>query len=35
MKPIIGITSFEEEVQGYHTINTNYIRAVFAAGEFL
>lgn len=32
MKPIIGITTFEEEVKGYHTLNTNYINAVFAAG---
>ena len=32
MKPIIGITAFEEQVQGFHTLNTNYINAVFAAG---
>ncbi|NLV89510.1 MAG: gamma-glutamyl-gamma-aminobutyrate hydrolase family protein [Tissierellia bacterium] len=32
MKPIIGITSFDEQVQGYHSINNNYVNAVFAAG---
>lgn len=32
MKPVIGITTFEEEIKGYHTINSNYINAVFAAG---
>lgn len=32
MKPVIGITTFDEKVQGYHTINNNYMNAVFAAG---
>lgn len=32
LKPIIGITTYEEEVKGYHTLNTNYINAVFNAG---
>ena len=32
MKPIIGITTYEEDLEGYHTINSNYINAVFAAG---
>lgn len=32
MKPIIGITSFEEVERGYHRISSNYINSVFAAG---
>lgn len=32
MKPIIGITTFEEQSKGYHTVKSTYINAVFAAG---
>lgn len=32
MKPIIGVTTFEELEKGYHSVNSNYIKAVFAAG---
>lgn len=31
-KPIIGITTFEEDLKGFHTVNSNYVDAVFAAG---
>jgi len=32
MKPIIGITSYEEDLKGHHNLNSNYINAVFDAG---
>lgn len=32
MKPIIGITTFEELEKGFHSVNNNYINSVFAAG---
>lgn len=32
LKPIIGITTFESEIAGYHTINSYYINSVFDAG---
>ena len=32
MKAIIGITSYEEREVGYHSINTNYVNAIFDAG---
>lgn len=32
MKPIIGITTFESETKGYHTVNSYYINSVFDAG---
>ncbi|MFA5576547.1 MAG: gamma-glutamyl-gamma-aminobutyrate hydrolase family protein [Tissierellaceae bacterium] len=32
MKPIIGITTFEEDSKGYHSVKNTYIDAVFAAG---
>lgn len=32
MKPLIGVTSYESDRKGYHTINTNYINSVFDAG---
>ena len=35
MKPIIGITSFDEQVQGYHSINNNYVNAVLPQVEYL
>lgn len=32
MKPIIGITSYEEDLKGHHNINNAYIDAVYDAG---
>ena len=32
MKPIIGITTFESEQKGFHTVNSYYINSIFDAG---
>lgn len=32
MKPIIGITSYEEDLKGHHNLNSNYVNAVSDAG---
>ncbi len=32
LKPIIGITTFETEKKGFHTVNSYYINSIFAAG---
>ena len=32
LKPIIGITTFEDKKNGYHKVSSNYINAIFAAG---
>jgi len=32
LKPIIGITTFESEQKGFHTVNSYYINSIFDAG---